>query len=56
MLGLLWTSEHTRKTIDETRLSMYEAVGLFRTPGTSICIGLRISLKTNFTHSYACNQ
>ena len=44
----------TRNTIDETKLRIFEAVGLFRIFGTNNCTGLRISLKT--LHIIVCLQ
>ena len=47
----------TRNTIDETKLRIFEAVGLFRIFGTNNCTGLRISLKTKLYISFdACKN
>ena len=47
----------TRNTIDETKLRIFEAVGLFRIFGTNNCTGLRISLKTKLYMSLdACKN
>ena len=46
-----------RNTIDETKLRIFEAVGLFRIFGTNNCTGLRISLKTKLYISFdACKN